>query len=106
MPNDFSSALSGINFTGKVVSLPEKLCEKLRIYYFNRFRQRDVKWNKQADLTAIFDVTSDLNWSAEAVAGTFFFQEELKSGNIKVYVVDVSSIPNARCLIVKKESLT
>lgn len=77
---------------------PNKMLEGMRRYYANRDRQRDVPWDKQADLKNISAACKEFGYKFQASVGTFFIITPLR-----MWEIDESTLPFGK-LIAKRNT--
>jgi len=67
--------------------LPLVIKEAVHKYYLHRARQTRDGWNKESDLTHIFETAKENGWGVEVVAGHFWFYKKTLVGT---HVIEVT----------------
>ncbi len=70
----------------------QRLLNAIQTYYFNRSRQKDVKWDKEGDLDTI-SAACPKGYAFEACTGTFWFKRYTKT-RIVEYEMNENTFPN------------
>jgi len=80
------------------MKIPKALIAAIQTYYYNRSRQYNIKWDKQADLNAISKIVLRHGLAFEASAGTFWIKYRTRSRNWRTLYVNEDMFPNFQLL--------